>query len=136
MDKILVFIETYNPFRHLLIAILILVLGHRLARLAARWIERAMTRAHIEPTVTRFVSNISYFVMFSIVIIITLGQLGIQTTSLLAMLSAAGLAIGLALQGSLANLAAGLLLIIFRPFKVGDFVEAAGVQGRSRRSIS
>jgi small conductance mechanosensitive channel len=129
MDKILVFIETYNPFRHLLIAILILVLGHRLARLAARWIERAMTRAHIEPTVTRFVSNISYFVMFSIVIIITLGQLGIQTTSLLAMLSAAGLAIGLALQGSLANLAAGLLLIIFRPFKVGDFVEAAGVQG-------
>jgi small conductance mechanosensitive channel len=129
MDKVLVFIETYQPFRHIVVAILILFLGHRLVRLAARWIERAMTQAHVEATVTRFISNISYFVMFAIVIIITLGQLGIQTTSLLAMLSAAGLAIGLALQGSLANLAAGLLLIIFRPFKVGDFIEAAGVQG-------
>lgn len=129
MDKVIVFIETYQPFRHLVVAILILFLGHRLARLAARWIERAMIRAQIEPTVTRFVATISYFMMFAIVIIITLGQLGIQTTSLLAMLSAAGLAIGLALQGSLSNLAAGLLLIIFRPFKVGDFIEAAGVQG-------
>jgi small conductance mechanosensitive channel len=62
-------------------------------------------------------------------VIIALGQLGIQTTSLLAMLSAAGLAIGLALQGSLANLAAGLLLIIFHPFKQGDFIGAAGVEG-------
>jgi small conductance mechanosensitive channel len=88
-----------------------------------------MTRGHIEATVTRFVANISYFVMISVVIIITLGQLGIQTTSLLAMLGAAGLAIGLALQGSLSNLAAGLLLIIFRPFKVGDFIATAGVQG-------
>jgi small conductance mechanosensitive channel len=88
-----------------------------------------MVRAQIEPTVTRFVTNISYFVMFSVVIIITLGQLGIQTTSLLAVLSAAGLAIGLALQGSLSNLAAGLLIIIFRPFRVGDFIAAAGVQG-------
>jgi small conductance mechanosensitive channel len=129
MDKVIVFFETYNPLRHLAVAILILFLGHRLARLTSRWIERAMTRAQIEPTVTRFIANISYFVMFSIVIIITLGQLGIQTTSLLAMLSAAGLAIGLALQGSLSNLAAGLLLIIFRPFKTGDFIEAAGVQG-------
>jgi small conductance mechanosensitive channel len=124
-----VFIETYQPLRHLVVAILILFLGHRLARLASRWIERAMTRAHVEPTVTRFAANISYFFMFTIVLIITLGQLGIQTTSLLAMLSAAGLAIGLALQGSLANLAAGLLLIIFRPYKAGDFIEAAGVQG-------
>jgi small conductance mechanosensitive channel len=65
----------------------------------------------------------------TVIIIIALGQLGVQTTSLLALLSAAGLAIGLALQGSLANLAAGLLLIIFRPFKQGDFIGAAGVEG-------
>jgi len=79
--------------------------------------------------VTRFVSHVSYFILLIVVAIIALGQLGIQTTSLLAMLSAVGLAIGLALQGSLTNFAAGLLLILFRPIKQGDFVRAAGVEG-------
>jgi small conductance mechanosensitive channel len=88
-----------------------------------------MIHAQIEPTVTRFILHISHFILMLVVVIIALGQLGIQTTSLLAVLSAAGLAIGLALQGSLANLAAGLLLIIFRPFKQGDFIGAAGVEG-------
>ena len=78
MDKILGFFETYQPFRHLATALLILFLGYRLARFASHWIERALVRAQIEPTVTRFVTNISYYVMFSVVIIITLGELGIQ----------------------------------------------------------
>ena len=129
MDQIMVFFDTYHPVRHLLFAILILVLGHWLMKFANRWIERAMIRAQVEPTVMRFVTHVSYFILMTVVVIIALGQLGIQTTSLLALLSAAGLAIGLALQGSLANFAAGLLLILFRPIKQGDFIGAAGVEG-------
>ena len=129
MEHILLFFATYHPVRHLLLAILILVLGHWLVKRVTRWIERAMTHAQIETTVTRFVLHISHFILLIVVVIIALGQVGIETTSLLAMLGAAGLAIGLALQGSLANLAAGLLLIIFRPFKQGDFIRAAGVEG-------
>src|SRR5215831_18787435 len=87
-----------------------------------------MTRAQVEPTVTRFLSHVSYVILLTVVAIIALGQLGIQTTSLLAMLSAAGLAIGLALQGSLTNFAVGPLLILFRPIKQGDFIRAAGVE--------
>src|SRR5262252_8181194 len=129
MDQIIGFFETFHPFRHLLLAILILVLGHWLMKFVTHWLERAMTRAQIEPTVTRFVRHVSYIILLTVVAIIALGQLGIQTTSLLAMLSAAGLAIGLALQGSLTNFASGLLLILFRPIKQGDFIRAAGVEG-------
>jgi small conductance mechanosensitive channel len=129
MAQIIGFFETFHPFRHLLLAILILVLGLWLIKFVTHWIERAMTRAQVEPTVTRFVSHVSYFLLLTVVVIIVLGQLGIQTTSLLAMLGAAGLAIGLALQGSLTNFASGLLLILFRPIKQGDFVRAAGVEG-------
>lgn len=129
MERVIAFLETFHPIRHLVVAILILVLGIRLARFVSHWIERAMARAQIEPTAARFVANISHIVLIAVVVIMALGRLGIQTTSLLAVLSAAGLAIGLALQGSLSNLAAGLLLIIFRPFRAGDFIGAAGVQG-------
>lgn len=129
MEQIMLFFSTYRPMRHLLVVILILVLGNWLVKFVTRWIERTMIHAQIELTVTRFILHISHFILMLVVVIIALGQLGIQTTSLLAMLSAAGLAIGLALQGSLANLAAGLLLIIFRPFKQGDFIGAAGVEG-------
>jgi small conductance mechanosensitive channel len=129
MDNIMAFFETHHPLRHLATAILILVLGVRLARLISHWLDRTMTRAQIEPTVVRFVINITHIVLVAIVVMMALSRLGIQTTSLLAVLSAAGLAVGLALQGALSNLSAGLLLIIFRPFKAGDFIGAAGVQG-------
>jgi small conductance mechanosensitive channel len=129
MEQIILFFTTYHPVRHLLVAILIVVLGRWLVGLVNRWIERVMVRAQIEPTVARFVTHISRFILMTVVLIIALGRLGIQTTSLIAMLGAAGLAIGLALQGSLANFAAGLLLIIFQPFKQGDFIAAAGVEG-------
>jgi small conductance mechanosensitive channel len=76
-----------------------------------------------------FVSNLVYIGLLAFIVIAALGQLGIQTTSFIAVLGAAGLAIGLALQGSLSNFAAGFLLIIFRPFKVGDLIEGAGVLG-------
>jgi small conductance mechanosensitive channel len=76
-----------------------------------------------------FVANLIYITLLVFVVLAALGQLGIQTTSFIAVIGAAGLAIGLALQGSLANFAAGFLMIIFRPFKVGDFIEGAGVAG-------
>jgi small conductance mechanosensitive channel len=129
MDQILGFFETFHPFRHLLFAILILVLGSWLIKFVTHGLERAMARAHVEPTVRRFLTHMSSVILLTVVAIIALGQLGIQTTSLLALLSAAGLAIGLALEGSLTNFAAGLLLILFRPIKQGDFIGAAGVQG-------
>ena len=129
MEQIMLFFATYQPVRHLLLAVLILVLGNWLVKRVNRWIERAMIRAQVESTVMRFVLHMTHFILLTVVVIIALGQVGVQTTSLLAMLGAAGLAIGLALQGSLANLAAGLLLIIFRPFKQGDFIGAAGVEG-------
>jgi small conductance mechanosensitive channel len=129
MEKIIEFIQTYNPLRHLIVAILIFFVGRWLAHRATGFIERAMERAGIEPTVTRFVSHISYVTMLVFIILIALGQLGVQTTSLLAVLGAAGLAIGLALQGSLANFAAGILIVAGRPFKLGDFISSGGVRG-------
>ena len=80
-----------------------------------------MEKADVDPIIIGFVGSITYIALLAFVIIAALGQLGIQTTSFIAILGAAGLAIGLALQGSLANFAAGFLMIIFRPFKVGDF---------------
>jgi small conductance mechanosensitive channel len=88
-----------------------------------------MQKADVDPIIIGFVGSITYIGLLAFVIIAALGQLGIQTTSFIAILGAAGLAIGLALQGSLANFAAGFLMIIFRPFKVGDFIEGAGVAG-------
>ena len=88
-----------------------------------------MTKKKVDSTIVSFVANLTYVLLLTFVIIAALGQLGIQTTSFITIIGAAGLAIGLALQGSLANFAAGFLMIIFRPFKVGDFIEGAGVTG-------
>ena len=91
--------------------------------------RKVMEKRNVDPTLTRFVASLSYIALLTFVILAALGMLGIQTTSFIAVLGAAGLAIGLALQGSLSNFAAGVLMIIFRPFKVGDFIEGAGVAG-------
>jgi small conductance mechanosensitive channel len=88
-----------------------------------------MTKGKVDPTLISFLGHMIYIALLTFVILAALGQLGIQTTSFIAVIGAAGLAIGLSLQGSLANFAAGVLMIIFRPFKVGDLIEAAGVLG-------
>jgi small conductance mechanosensitive channel len=110
-------------------AVAIFVIGRWIAMLVRRGVRRMMDRAKVESIITGFVSSIAYIALLAFVVVAALGQLGIQTTSFIAILGAAGLAIGLALQGSLANFAAGFLMIIFRPFKVGDFIEGAGVAG-------
>lgn len=113
----------------LIAALAIFIIGKWVSKLLKGLIIKMMKKGSMEPTIIGFVSNIAYVALMAFVIIAALGQLGIQTTSFIAILGAAGLAIGLALQGSLSNFAAGFLMIIFRPFKVGDFIEGAGVAG-------
>jgi small conductance mechanosensitive channel len=110
-------------------AIAIFIIGRWVAKAVRGGVRRMMTKGEVDPIVIGFVSSITYIALLAFVVIAALGQLGIQTTSFIAILGAAGLAVGLALQGSLANFAAGFLMIIFRPFKVGDFIEGAGVAG-------
>jgi small conductance mechanosensitive channel len=112
-----------------LAAVAIFVLGRWIVKGLVNLLKKVMTRRGIEPTLISFTSHMGYFLLLTIVVIAALSQIGIQTTSFIAILGAAGLAVGLALQGSLANFAAGVLMIIFRPFKAGDYVEGAGTAG-------
>jgi len=110
-------------------AIVIFIIGRWIAKALEKFAQRLMKKRDIDPTISSFVSNLTYILLLTFVVLASLSQLGIQTTSFIAVIGAAGLAIGLALQGSLANFAAGFLMIIFHPIKVGDFIEAAGVAG-------
>ena len=112
-----------------IVAIAIFIVGKWLANMIAGFLENSLKKKGVDVTLSAFVKNIVYYILLIIVIIAALGQLGIQTASFVAIIGAAGLAIGLALQGSLANFAAGVLIILFRPIKTGDFVEIAGVSG-------
>ncbi|MFO8007399.1 MAG: mechanosensitive ion channel [Candidatus Brocadiia bacterium] len=113
----------------LLAAVLIFIVGRVVAGLLARLIARLMKRAKAAPILVTFSRHFTYVGLMIVVVLAALSRLGVQVTSFIAILGAAGLAIGLALQGSLANFAAGVLLIVFRPFKVGDFVDIAGEKG-------
>lgn len=111
------------------IAAAILFGGIWLAKQIKKYVVLMMERRNVDALLASFSSNIVYVALVAFVVIAALSQLGIQTTSFVAIIGAAGLAIGLALQGSLANFASGVMIIAFRPFKVGDFIEAAGVSG-------
>lgn len=110
-------------------ALVILVVGRWIAKAVSRLTERLLNNRKVDRTIVSFVEHLTYIALMTFVVLAALAQLGIQTTSFIAVIGAAGLAIGLALQGSLANFAAGFLLIIFKPFKVGDYIERAGVAG-------
>ena len=110
-------------------AIVIFIVGRWVALGVAKLIKRIMLKSNVDETLVSFVRNLCYVALLAFVVIAALNQLGIQTASLIAVLGAAGLAIGLALQGSLGNFAAGVLMVIFKPFKVGDFIEGAGTAG-------
>jgi small conductance mechanosensitive channel len=113
----------------ILLAFAVYIIGKWVARGISGLLEKGMKARNVDATIVSFTKNIVYYAMFTMVIIAALGQLGVQTASFVAIIGAAGLAIGFALQGSLANFAAGVLLILFRPFKLGDFVEAGGAAG-------
>ncbi len=107
-------------------ALATLVIGWWVARLAGRLVRRLFARRHLDDTLVGFFANLAYITVLTLVVISALERLGIRTTSFVAVLGAAGLAIGFALQGSLSNFAAGVLLIFFRPFRAGDQVDVAG----------
>ena len=113
----------------ILAALAVFIIGRWVTKFIVNLIRKLMDKRQVDPTVTKFVRNLIYFALLTFVVLAALGLLGIQTTSFIAVIGAAGLAIGLALQGSLANFAAGFLLILFRPFKVGDFIDAAAEEG-------
>jgi small conductance mechanosensitive channel len=127
VDRVYEYLLLYGI--NIIAALVIFILGRWLARAISNVIARMMRRSNVDQMLTSFIKNITYFGLLLVVIVAALNKLGLQTTSLIAVLGAAGLAIGLALQGSLANFAAGIMLIIFKPFKVADFIEAAGTQG-------
>jgi small conductance mechanosensitive channel len=110
-------------------ALAILVIGNWLAKKIAAIFVKMMDRNEVDVTLTKFLKNIIYYALLTAVVIAAAGQLGINTTSFLTVVGAAGLVIGLALKDSLANFSAGVMLILFRPFKVGDVVNVAGETG-------
>lgn len=114
---------------NLIIAAAIFFIGKKLAKMVSELIAKTMARKDADPALVGFVASLVRWALLAFVVIAALGQLGIQTASLVAILGAAGLAVGLALQGSLSNFAAGVLILIFRPYKIGDFVELAGTAG-------
>jgi small conductance mechanosensitive channel len=111
-------------------AVIILIIGLWFAGKAAKMMTRVLTKAHrIDDTLIKFFASFVKYVIMIVTVVAVLNQFGVQTASLLTVIGAAGLAIGLALQGTLSNVAAGVMLLLFRPFKAGDFVEVAGQAG-------
>lgn len=128
-DKISIYTERiinniidYSP--KLISAFLILFIGLWLIGLLNRVAQKIMTKRNLEPTLTTFLANILLWVLRVLLFVIFISQLGVETSSFVAILGAAGLAVGLSLQGSLSNFAGGVLIILFKPFRVGDTIEA------------
>ncbi|MBQ0719878.1 MAG: mechanosensitive ion channel [Gammaproteobacteria bacterium] len=113
----------------MIVALLIFVIGKWVAKKLSNVTRRLMLSREVDTALVNFMSSMVYYALLIFVVIAALGQVGIQTASFVAIVGAAGLAIGLAMQGSLSNFAAGVLIIIFKPFKIGDFVEMAGTSG-------
>ena len=110
-------------------ALAIFIIGKLIAKGIRKLIVKLLNKRKVDETITSFVSSLTYSALLIFVILAALSQIGVQTTSFMAIIGAAGLAIGLALQGSLSNFAAGFLIIMFRPFKIGDYVDAGGETG-------
>ena len=127
IDKIYTYLIPYGM--NLIAAVLIFVVGKWAARVASNLLEAALLKSKLEKTLATFGKNIAYFTMLTFVVIAALNKIGIETNSFLAVVGAAGLAVGLALQGSLSNFAAGVMMVIFQPFRIGDYVEAGGAEG-------
>ena len=113
----------------LVAALAIFIIGKWVSKILKGVLRRFMERARVDATLISFTTNLAYASLLVFVVLASLNQLGIQTTSFIAVIGAAGLAIGLSMQSSLSNFAAGVMMIVFRPFKVGDFIEAAGTAG-------
>lgn len=127
LDEIYKYLAQYGL--DIVAALVIFIVGRWLAKIISVLVKKGLLKARVDEILARFAQNLCYFGLLVFVIIAVLAKLGVETTSLAVAAGAAGLAIGFALQGSLGNFAAGIMLIIFKPFKVGDFIEAAGKKG-------
>jgi len=127
MSVALDFVAQYGV--KIILAIVLFIIGRMVAKWLSGLARKGFTKSNMDPTLVGFLGTILYSLMLAAVVIAVLDVVGIQTTSLVAVIGAAGLAVGLALQGSLSNFASGVLLILFRPFKEGDFVDAGGEMG-------
>lgn len=126
--------EFFIPWAtNILFALAIFVIGRLVAKLVVRLVERMLVRSNVDEMLRRFVGVVLYAILFAVVIIASLDQLGVDTTSAVAVIGAAGLAIGLALQDSLKNFAAGVMLIVFKPFRAGDYVQVSSTEGTVER---
>ena len=114
---------------NLVSALLILFIGNMIVKAVAGAVAKVLRKKEMDNAVVEFIHGLVRYLLFVIVLIAALSRIGVQTASVVAVIGAAGLAVGLALQGSLSNFAAGVLIVAFRPFKSGDFVEVAGVSG-------
>jgi small conductance mechanosensitive channel len=110
-------------------AVVVFFVGKWVVNLVVNGLMKAMQKGDLDITLRRFIGNLARMLLMLFVIIAAINQLGVQTASLIALLGAAGLAVGLALQGSLSNFAAGVLIVLFRPYKVGDWIEGGGISG-------
>ncbi|MCA9075041.1 MAG: mechanosensitive ion channel [Planctomycetaceae bacterium] len=130
-DQAIDYLQTHGPqlLVNIVSAIVIYYVGKIIAAILTRMLGRVLTRAKMDDMLVRFLTNIIYYLLLAVVAMAALERLGVETTSFAAVLAAAGFAIGMALQGSLGNFAAGVLLVVFRPFKLGDTIEAGGVFG-------
>ncbi len=126
-DILITYAQTFGL--KLLLALVTFVIGRWIALALVSGMRHAMQRAKADPTLSNFLGNVAYGVMLAVVVISALGQLGINTTSAAALLGGAGVAIGLSLKDQLSSFAAGVMLIMFRPFRQGDFIDAGGVAG-------
>lgn len=126
-EQVVTLITTYGL--KVLGALAILVIGLWVAKAIKTFVRRFMDKRSMDPIIASFLTNLVHIALAIFVLLAALDQIDVRTTSFVAVIGAAGLAVGLALQGSLANFAAGFLLIVFRPFKKGDYIEAAGTAG-------
>lgn len=126
-NQLTVFITTYGI--KVIGAIIILILGRIAAGIGRNVVKKVLEKSKTDPAVVSFVGSMIYFLILIFAVLAALAKFGIQTASFVAILGAAAFAIGFALQGSLANFAAGVLILVLRPFKVGDFIDGAGVAG-------
>ncbi len=127
IEKIYGYLIQYGM--NVIAALVIFIIGKWVARMASNLLEVALIKSKVDKTLAVFSKNIGYSVILVFVSIAALNKLGVETNSFLAIIGAAGLAVGLALQGSLSNFAAGVMMILFQPFRLGDYVEAGGAEG-------
>ena len=116
--------------KHILLAVVILVVGRLVVNLLNRLVARMLDRRKVDPTIQTFLKSLVNILLMVLLVVSVIGALGINTTSFAALLASAGVAVGMALSGQLQNLAGGIIVLFFRPYKVGDWIEAQGVQGK------